>query len=64
MVSVAIEDLLEVERRALKKELKEEMVEERRRKLMCFQKKNTHGGDQENCPGHHDYGNHYLYGNS
>jgi hypothetical protein len=39
MVSVAIEDLLEVERRALKKELEEEMVEERRRKLMCFQKK-------------------------
>jgi hypothetical protein len=41
MVSVAIEDLLEVERRALKKELKEEMVEERRRKLMCFQKKHA-----------------------
>jgi hypothetical protein len=26
--------------------------------------KNTHGGDQENHPGHHDYGNRYIYANS
>jgi hypothetical protein len=26
--------------------------------------KNTHGGDQENCPSRHDYGNSYIYGNS
>jgi hypothetical protein len=26
--------------------------------------KNTHGGDQENHPDRHDYGNRYTYGNS
>jgi hypothetical protein len=33
-----MEDLPETERRALKKELEEEMAEARRRKLACFQK--------------------------
>jgi hypothetical protein len=37
-IGVAMEDLPEVERRALEKELKEEMAEARRRKLACFQK--------------------------
>jgi hypothetical protein len=37
-IGVAMEDLPEAERRALKKELKEEMAEARRRKLACFQK--------------------------
>jgi hypothetical protein len=38
MISVAMEDLLEVERAALEKELQEEMATARRRKLTCFQK--------------------------
>jgi hypothetical protein len=63
LIVVAIEDLPEAERRALEKELEEGMVEARRRKLACFQK-NTHGGDQENCPGHYDHSNRYIYGNS
>jgi hypothetical protein len=46
----------------LKMELEEEMAEVRRRKLKCFQKVCT--GDQENRPGHHDYDNRYIYGNS
>jgi hypothetical protein len=33
-----MEDLPKVERRALEKELEEEMTEARRRKLACFQK--------------------------
>jgi hypothetical protein len=37
-----MKDLLEAERRVLEKELDEEMAEERRRKLACFQK--THMG--------------------
>jgi hypothetical protein len=37
-IGVAMEDLPEVERRALKMELKEEMAEARWRKLACFQK--------------------------
>jgi hypothetical protein len=37
-IEVAMEDLPEAERRVLKKWLKEEMAEARRRKLMCFQK--------------------------
>jgi uncharacterized alkaline shock family protein YloU len=37
MIGVAMEDLPEAERRALKKELEEEMVEARSRKLVCFQ---------------------------
>jgi hypothetical protein len=37
MIWVAMEDLLEAERRALEKELEEEMAEARRRKLACFQ---------------------------
>jgi hypothetical protein len=63
MVDVAMEDLPDAERRVLEKELEEEMAEARRRKLAHFQK-NTHGGDQENHPSHHDYGNRYTYGNS
>jgi hypothetical protein len=61
-IGVAIEDLPEAERRALEKELEEEMAEARRRKLACFQK--TDGGDHENRFSHHDYGNCYTYGNS
>jgi hypothetical protein len=38
MIGVAMEDLPEIERRALEKELEEEMAEARRRKLACFQK--------------------------
>jgi hypothetical protein len=57
-IGVAMEDLPEVERRALEKELEEEMAAARRRKLACFQKTN------ENCPGHHDYGSRYTYGKS
>jgi hypothetical protein len=41
-IDVSIEDLPEVERMALEKELEEEMAEARRRKLGCFQK-NTRG---------------------
>jgi hypothetical protein len=37
-IGVAMEDLPEAERRALEKELEEEMAEERMRKLACFQK--------------------------
>jgi hypothetical protein len=40
-INVVMEDLPEAERRALKKELKEEMAETRRRKLACFQKTRT-----------------------
>jgi hypothetical protein len=36
-ISMAMEDLPKVERRALEKELEEEMAEARRRKLTCFQ---------------------------
>jgi hypothetical protein len=35
-IGVAMEDLPEVEKRALEKELEEEMAEARRRKLACF----------------------------
>jgi hypothetical protein len=38
MIGVAMEDLPEAERRALEKELEEEMAEARRKKLACFQK--------------------------
>jgi hypothetical protein len=38
MTGMAMEDLPEAERRELEKELEEEMAEERRRKLTCFQK--------------------------
>jgi hypothetical protein len=41
-IAVAMEDLLEAEKIALKKELEEEMAAARRRKLACFQK--THIG--------------------
>jgi hypothetical protein len=61
-IGVAMEDLPKVERRTFKMELEEEMAEVRRRKLKCFQKICT--GDQENRPGHHDYDNRYIYGNS
>jgi hypothetical protein len=37
-IGVAMEDLPKAERRALEKELEEEMAETRRRKLACFQK--------------------------
>jgi uncharacterized membrane protein len=37
-IGVAMEHLPEAERRALRKELEEEMAEARRRKLACFQK--------------------------
>jgi hypothetical protein len=40
-ISVAMEDLPEAERRALKKELEKEMAEARRKKLVCFQKTRT-----------------------
>jgi hypothetical protein len=39
MIGVVMEDLPKAERRALKKELEEEMAEARRRKLACFQKR-------------------------
>jgi hypothetical protein len=41
MIGMAVEDLPEAERRALKEELEEEMAEVRRRKLICFQKTRT-----------------------
>jgi hypothetical protein len=41
MIGVAMEDLPKAERRALEKELEEEMPEARRRKLACFQKTRT-----------------------
>jgi hypothetical protein len=37
-IGVAMEDLPKAERRALEKELEEQMAEARRRKLACFQK--------------------------
>jgi hypothetical protein len=37
-IGVVMVDLPEVERRALEKELEEEMADARRRKLVCFQK--------------------------
>jgi hypothetical protein len=40
-IGVAMEDLPKAERRALEKELEEEMVEARRRKLACFKKTRT-----------------------
>jgi hypothetical protein len=40
-IEVAMEDLPEAERRALKKELEEEMAKARRRKIVCFQKTRT-----------------------
>jgi hypothetical protein len=40
-IDVAVEDLSEAKRRALKKEHEEEMVEGRRKKLTCFQKTRT-----------------------
>jgi hypothetical protein len=62
MIGMAMEDLPEAQRRALEKELLEEMAKVRRRKLTCFHE--THKGDQENRPSHHDYGNCYINGNS
>jgi hypothetical protein len=41
MIGMAMEDLPEAKRRALEKDLKEEMAVARRRKLMCFQKTRT-----------------------
>jgi hypothetical protein len=41
MIGVVMENLLEAERRALEKELKEYMAEARRRELACFQKTHT-----------------------
>jgi hypothetical protein len=40
-IGVAMEDLPQAERRALEKELEEEMIEAGRRKLPCFQKTRT-----------------------
>jgi hypothetical protein len=40
-IAVAMEDLLEAEKIALKKELVEDMTAARRRKLACFQKRRT-----------------------
>jgi hypothetical protein len=40
-IGMAMEDLPEAERRALEKELEEEMAEASRRKLACFQKTST-----------------------
>jgi hypothetical protein len=40
-IDMTMEDLPEAERRALEKELKEEMAEARRKKLACFQKTHT-----------------------
>jgi hypothetical protein len=40
-IGVAMEDLPEAERRALEKELKEEMAEAKRRKVACFRKTRT-----------------------
>jgi hypothetical protein len=37
-IDVAMDDLPEAERSALKKELEEEMAEARRKKFTCFQK--------------------------
>jgi hypothetical protein len=55
-IGVAMEDLPQAERRAFEKELEEEEV--------GMFPKNSHGGDQENCPSHHYYGNRYSYGKS
>jgi hypothetical protein len=38
---MAVEDLPKAERRALEKELEEEMAEARRKNLTCFQKTRT-----------------------
>jgi hypothetical protein len=40
-IRVAMEDLPEVERTALEKDLEEEMAKARRKKLACFQKTHT-----------------------
>jgi hypothetical protein len=40
-IGVAMEDLPEAQRRALKKELEEEMAEARKRNVVCFQKTRT-----------------------
>jgi hypothetical protein len=40
-IGVAMEDLPEVERMALEKDLEEEMAKARRKKLACFQKTRT-----------------------
>jgi hypothetical protein len=40
-IGVVMEDLPEAKRRALEKELEEEMAGARRRKLACFQKTRT-----------------------
>jgi hypothetical protein len=40
-IDVEMDDLSEVERRVLEKELEEEMAEARRKKLACFQKTST-----------------------
>jgi hypothetical protein len=40
---VAMEDLPKAERRALEKELEEEMAEARKMKFACFQKKHARG---------------------
>jgi alpha-ketoglutarate-dependent taurine dioxygenase len=55
-IGVAMEDLPEAERKALQKELEEEGAR-------VFPK-NMHGGDQENHPSRHNYGNCYIFGNS
>jgi hypothetical protein len=48
-IGVVMEDLPEAERRALKKELEEEMTKARRRKVVCFQKTRT-GVIRKNVP--------------
>jgi hypothetical protein len=55
-IGMVMEDLPEAERKVLEKELEEE-------EARMFPK-NTHGGDQENHPCHHDYVNRYIYGAS
>jgi hypothetical protein len=40
-IGMAVEDLPKAERRALEKELEEEMAEARRKNLTCFQKTRT-----------------------
>jgi hypothetical protein len=61
-VGVAMEDLPKAEKIALEKELEEEMVAARRRKLACFQKTCTKG-DQEDRHSHHDYYDYSTHGN-
>jgi hypothetical protein len=62
-IDVAMEDLPDVERRVLEKELKwgDGRGEEEK---ACVFPKNTHRGDQENRTSHHDYRNCYIYSNS